>query len=162
MIAGAIAGIISAFGYLRLNKLFKDKLNLHDTCGVQFLHAIPGVLGAFVSVIAVAAADYNFENDMQVKYNAKIMGVYKKGRTTQKQACFQLAGMAITLAISISSGLIFGWISSKLPMPEKQYDDSVNFMHVEYGDSTAKYNDSTDHDHNKVDEHGVEMTDRKH
>jgi len=53
------------------------------------------------------------------------------------QACYQLAGMAVTLAIAISSGLLFGWISSLLPMPEKQYDDSVNFMHVEYGDSTA-------------------------
>ena len=70
--------------------------------------------------------------------------------------------MAVTLAIAISSGLLFGWISSLLPMPEKQYDDSVNFMHVEYGDSTDKYNDSADHNNNKVDDHGIEMTDKKH
>jgi ammonium transporter Rh len=80
MIAGACAGAISAFGYLKLNQIFKDKLNLHDTCGVHFLHAIPGTLGAFVCVIAVAAADYNFENDMQV--SATLLGVSKKGRTT--------------------------------------------------------------------------------
>lgn len=62
MIAGAIAGIISAVGFLSLNSEFKSKMNLHDTCGVQFLHGIPGVLGSIVAVIAVAAGHYNFEN----------------------------------------------------------------------------------------------------
>lgn len=67
MIAGAIAGAISAIGFLKLNAICKEKLNLHDTCGIQFLHGIPGTLGGFVSVIAVAAGTYNFENDMQIK-----------------------------------------------------------------------------------------------
>jgi ammonium transporter Rh len=34
MLTGCIAGAVSAIGFLKLNKLFKDKLGLHDTCGV--------------------------------------------------------------------------------------------------------------------------------
>jgi ammonium transporter Rh len=63
MIVGAIAGGISSFGFLKLNAFCKEKLNLHDTCGVQFLHGIPGLLGGFVSAITVGSALYNFENE---------------------------------------------------------------------------------------------------
>ncbi len=62
MIAGAIAGAISAIGFLKLNAFCKEKLGLHDTCGVQFLHGIPGLLGGFVSAVAAGSALYNFEN----------------------------------------------------------------------------------------------------
>jgi len=34
ILAGAIAGAISAIGFLKLNALCKKKFNLHDTCGV--------------------------------------------------------------------------------------------------------------------------------
>jgi ammonium transporter Rh len=63
MIAGAIAGAISAIGFLKLNAFCKEKLNLHDTCGVQFLHGIPGLLGGFVSAVAAGSALFNFENN---------------------------------------------------------------------------------------------------
>jgi hypothetical protein len=71
------------------------------------------------------------------------------------QALYQLAGIAVTLAIAIPSGLLFGFICSKLPMPVKQFDDSVNFMHVEYGDDTDKYNSSHEVVTNKVLPHGT-------
>jgi ammonium transporter Rh len=66
MIAGALAGAISALGFLKLNKVCKEKLMLHDTCGVLFLHGIPGTLGGFVSVICAAVALYNFNTPLQV------------------------------------------------------------------------------------------------
>lgn len=67
MIAGAIAGIVSAVGYLSLNAELKEKINLHDTCGVHFLHGIPGVLGSITAAIAVGSTHYNFENETQLK-----------------------------------------------------------------------------------------------
>lgn len=79
MVAGGIGGAVSAFGYLKLNKFFREKLNLHDTCGVHFLHGIPGVLGAITCVVAVLCAEINFENDVQT--NALFLGLSKKGRT---------------------------------------------------------------------------------
>lgn len=56
MLAGAIAGAISAIGFLFLNKYCQEKLKLHDTCGVQWLHGVPGTLGAITSVICVGYA----------------------------------------------------------------------------------------------------------
>jgi len=66
MLAGCIAGAISALGYLKLNAIVKEKLSLHDTCGVLFLHGIPGTLGGFVSAICVGSALFNFGNDTQL------------------------------------------------------------------------------------------------
>lgn len=60
MLTGCIAGAVSALGFLKLNKLFKEKLGLHDTCGIHFLHAIPGLLGGFTSAVVLGAMDYNF------------------------------------------------------------------------------------------------------
>lgn len=60
MLAGAIAGGVSALGFLKFNSFLKDKIGLHDTCGVTFLHCIPGTLGGFVSVICAASVGYNF------------------------------------------------------------------------------------------------------
>ena len=34
-----------------------EKAKVHDTCGVHYLHGMPGVLGAIASAIAIAAAN---------------------------------------------------------------------------------------------------------
>ena len=65
MLTGAIAGAISAFGFLKLNSVLKEKIGLHDTCGITFLHGIPGTLGGFVSAICAAAVPYNFGPKIQ-------------------------------------------------------------------------------------------------
>jgi ammonium transporter Rh len=148
MIAGAIAGAISAFGYIKMNIFCQKRFGLHDTCGVQFLHGIPGFLGSIVCVIAIASAGINFENDVQT--NDLFLGISEKGRTVQVQALYNLAGIAVTLAICIPTGLLFGFIASRLPMPVTQFDDAVNFAHIEYGDDTGKYNENDTTVENKV------------
>lgn len=60
MLTGAIAGAISALGFLKYNSFCREKFGLHDTCGVQFLHGIPGLLGGFVSAICAGSMAYNF------------------------------------------------------------------------------------------------------
>jgi ammonia channel protein AmtB len=83
MIAGAIAGAISAIGFLKFNPMSKERLAIHDTCGVHFLHGIPGFLGAIVCIIAIAAGHYNFENVAQLDI---IFPANKTDRTVQQQA----------------------------------------------------------------------------
>ena len=61
-------------------------------------------------------------------------------RTDNRQAWFQLAGMAVTIGIAILSAIVAGFIASRLPHPEIIHDDSGHFAHVEYGDDTAKFN----------------------
>jgi len=51
MIAGWVAGMVSSLGYAYLGPFLKEKIGLHDTCGVHNLHAIPGMLGGVLSAI---------------------------------------------------------------------------------------------------------------
>ena len=50
---GFVAGTVSCFGYTYLIPIL-EKCNIHDTCGVNNLHGMPGVLGAIISIIAMS------------------------------------------------------------------------------------------------------------
>jgi len=54
MAVGTLAGIVSAYGFLKLNKYLQEKIGLHDTCGVHNLHGIPGVMGAVIGAIVAS------------------------------------------------------------------------------------------------------------
>jgi len=60
MLVGCLGGIASSLGYFKLDKFMEDKVKIHDTCGVQFLHGIPGWLGAMTSAICAGFSQYNF------------------------------------------------------------------------------------------------------
>jgi ammonium transporter Rh len=60
MLTGCLAGIASSLGYFKLDKFMEDKVKIHDTCGVQFLHGIPGWLGSLTSAVCAGFATYNF------------------------------------------------------------------------------------------------------
>jgi ammonium transporter Rh len=60
MLVGCLAGIASSLGYLRLDKFMESKVKIHDTCGVHFLHGIPGWVGGIVSAVCAGFATYNF------------------------------------------------------------------------------------------------------
>jgi hypothetical protein len=62
-----------------------------------------------------------------------------------KQANINLAAMAITMGIAISSGFVAGFIASRLPHPKILFDDNPNFNHVEFGDDTDVYNIAHQH-----------------
>ena len=62
MAIGAVAGIVSAIGYLRLSSFLLKKIQLHDTCGVHNLHGLPGILGAVIGAVSASLADSSFDN----------------------------------------------------------------------------------------------------
>jgi hypothetical protein len=96
------------------------------------------MLGGFVSAICCGAAEFNFGGLEQRGT------VLNKGATrgTYHQAGIQLAAIAVTLCIAVSSGFVAGLIASRLPHPENIYDDTLHFVHVEYGDDTDVYNNT--------------------
>ena len=57
MTVGFITGIVSAFGYANLTGFLRKRVGLHDTCGVTYLHFIPGIMGGIISAIVVAVSD---------------------------------------------------------------------------------------------------------
>merc|ERR1712100_788714 len=48
---GFVAGIMSAVGFEKVGPFLADKINLQDTCGVFYLHGLPGLLGGFASIL---------------------------------------------------------------------------------------------------------------
>lgn len=108
---GALAGILSAAGFLWLGKWLQEKIGLMDTCGVHNLHGMPGILGGVLGAISAAAAEVAFEND-----NAALVDTFKAlkdgKRTTGEQGWIQLGALGITLVISVLSGALCGYLAS--------------------------------------------------
>lgn len=55
LLIGSIAGVVSTLGFQYLTDALK-KVKLHDTCGVNNLHGIPGVISGLVSVLVAFLA----------------------------------------------------------------------------------------------------------
>lgn len=52
---GILAGIVSTTGFVKLTKFIEEsRLGIHDTCGVNNLHGIPGIMGGIISGIVIA------------------------------------------------------------------------------------------------------------
>jgi len=74
MTVGYVSGIISALGYAYLSDILKNKLNIHDTCGVHNLHGIPGILGGIVGSIGAATAEDSFGASVSQTFPAVAAG----------------------------------------------------------------------------------------
>lgn len=59
MVVGLISGCISALGYVYLSGWLASK-NLHDTCGINNLHGLPGIIGGIVSSFVFLTIESDF------------------------------------------------------------------------------------------------------
>jgi ammonium transporter Rh len=55
LLIGITAGIVSTVGFRFLTAKLEDTIGLYDTCGINNLHGIPGILGGIFSAIIIAA-----------------------------------------------------------------------------------------------------------
>jgi ammonium transporter Rh len=97
MIVGLIAGAISVVGYTIVQPKLQRATGGIDTCGVHNLHGMPGVFGGLVA-IGVAASPL-----------------------------WQLTGTTLSVILAIITGIIVGFIASKLGRKETPYDDKEEF-----------------------------------
>jgi len=134
MAIGAVAGIVSAFGFLKLSGFLKEKIALHDTCGVHNLHGIPGVFGGIFGAISAGLAENSFDNKASLEATFPKLA---EGRTTGEQAGVQLAVLGLTLVFSIVGGAISGFVASRFGKLEKLFDDTEHFAHVEFDVKTS-------------------------
>lgn len=112
---GAAAGSLSTVGYYYIQPWIFKNLNIHDTCGVHNLHAMPSVIGGIASVILAAykqGSDRNHDQDIY----------YHDG-----QAWRQMAGIIFVILFAIFTGLITGLV--------------INL--VDQTDAIEDFNDST-------------------
>ena len=96
---GIIAGIISTVGFALIQSKLTDKLKTVDTCGVLYLHGLPGLFGGVAALFVV---------------NGITMGT-------------QVAGIVITIAIASNTGLLSGKIISFFGRRATAYCDDEEF-----------------------------------
>ncbi|XP_011688785.1 PREDICTED: ammonium transporter Rh type A isoform X3 [Wasmannia auropunctata] len=123
LVIGAISGVISVLGYKYLTPFIQKHLHIHDTCGVHNLHGMPGVLAAFFgALMASLATEATYDYSLYEIFPARAPSSETKisemrddygistgfNRTAYQQAGYQLLALAVTLGISIVSGLITG------------------------------------------------------
>jgi len=146
LLVGSIAGIISTLGYAYLTGFLDSHLKVHDTCGVNNLHGMPGIIGGIVGAITAACAKpetygydgmYSIWGAMAPKtnstefYRLKNLGLTSleggDGWTAKEMGGYQIAALFVTLGFALIGGALTGFVV-KLKVfspPEKHqlYDD---------------------------------------
>uniref|UniRef100_A0A1I8F528 Ammonium_transp domain-containing protein n=1 Tax=Macrostomum lignano TaxID=282301 RepID=A0A1I8F528_9PLAT len=148
LIIGCLAGLLSVFGYAVIAKKLRAA-NILDTCGVNNLHGMPGLLAGLLGIIYSASAsldDYGnglyqiFPARAPVTANGSAFEYVVKdgtlsvegggaGRSAGSQAAFQAAALGLTLLCAVLGGLLTGFIL-RLPILDPNFFQDDRFWHV--------------------------------
>lgn len=96
---GILAGALSTFGFAFIQGRFQNAIRKIDTCGVLYLHGLPGLFGGLAAMIAVNGISMSS----------------------------QLKGILITVLLAVISGLLAGRILSLTGRRKVPYVDSEEF-----------------------------------
>ena len=99
MMIGLLAGALSVFGFAVILPWLQKKIKKVDTCGVMYLHGLPGLMGGIAAIFVVSGL------------NNKI----------------QLMGIIIAVAIALVGGYMSGLILSFFGRRSEAYADSEEF-----------------------------------
>ncbi|XP_058956016.2 ammonium transporter Rh type B-B [Pocillopora verrucosa] len=158
LLIGSCAGALSTVGYVYISPLLTSFTKIHDTCGVNNLHGMPGIFGGIAGAIVSASADfqtYGYDGLFSVwsarapKMNTteywemRNMGVkFNVGdqRTASVQAGYQIAGLVATIGVAIIGGIVTGMIVNgsfcDTPTQEQMYDDG-DYWEIPDGEAEA-------------------------
>ncbi|MFA5928011.1 MAG: ammonium transporter [Candidatus Margulisiibacteriota bacterium] len=93
---GILAGLISTYGFAVIQAKLTDLTKKVDTCGVFYLHGLPGLFGGLAALVVVSGID---------------MGA-------------QLTGIVTTVILALCTGLLTGQVISLLGRRTEVYVDS--------------------------------------
>ncbi|XP_074653098.1 ammonium transporter Rh type B-B-like [Tubulanus polymorphus] len=124
---GTVAAIVSVVGFKFLTPFLSDRLKIHDTCGVNNLHGMPGILAAIAGAVAAGVASSStYGNSLYEVFPARAPAVNSTAlndinkelgiegglnRSAGVQAGYQIAALAMTLGSSIGGGAITGLLA---------------------------------------------------
>lgn len=103
MFIGLLAGALSVFGFAVIQPWLQKKIKKTDTCGVMYLHGLPGLMGGLAAMFVVSGL------------NNRI----------------QLTGIIIAVAIALAGGYISGLILSLFGRRVEAYVDAEEFIDAE-------------------------------
>jgi len=96
---GILAGVVSTFGFAIIQSRLTDMTKKVDTCGVLYLHGLPGLLGGIAALFVVSGINYGA----------------------------QLTGILVTVVLAAGSGLISGKVIAVLGRRAAAYLDNEEF-----------------------------------
>ncbi len=100
MVIGLCAGALSVFGFAVVQSWLQKKIVKVDTCGVLYLHGLPGLMGGIAAVFVVGGLDSKL----------------------------QLTGIMIAVGIALGSGYISGRVLSLFGRRVIAYEDAEEFL----------------------------------
>ncbi len=140
---GFLGGVVSSFGFNSLDFSF------HDTCGVNNLHGIPGILGGVASVIMCFVLGDN-------EAVASIFGKMapnedgSAGRDKTTQAAMQFVALIISFTCGLLGGMITGYIAGQFESPKPYFHDKSHFVECEYGECQIEDDHSSSDKHSET------------
>jgi len=96
---GIVAGLISTFGFAVIQSRLTDLTKKVDTCGVFYLHGLPGLFGGVAALFVISGINFRA----------------------------QLLGILITVVIAACSGVISGKVIEALGRRAEPYQDNEEF-----------------------------------
>ena len=125
MIVGSIAGILSTAGFQFIKPILQ-KFRAHDTCGVNNLHGMPGILAGIFGIILAIFPTYSLHSD-----NLLSTCLHGSGRSALAQVGYQALTLGVTIGLAVVGGLITGVIL-RLPLlnddvPDAYYNDQQHW-----------------------------------
>ena len=96
---GVLAGIVSTFGFAIIQSWITNISKKVDTCGVLYLHGLPGLLGGVAALFIVSGINFGA----------------------------QLTGILVTVVLAAGSGLISGKLIAVLGRRSQPYLDDEEF-----------------------------------
>ena len=100
MAIGLLAGALSVFGFAVIQPWLQKKIEKVDTCGVMYLHGLPGLMGGMAAMLVVSGIN----NETQ------------------------LTGIIIAVVLALIGGYISGLILSFFGRRVEAYADSEEFI----------------------------------
>jgi len=137
---GALAGILSVCGFQYIQPCLLDKLRIHDSCGVNNLHGMPGLFGGLLSVLmaGIASSDTydQFSENTSDKSLTEIFPALENGGKPAGQALSQFLALLVTAGFAIVGGLVTGLllhVVGKMEGMEGEdfYNDDLNIDGME-------------------------------
>jgi ammonium transporter Rh len=80
ILIGFFGGSLSCWGFNKATPWLYERLGIHDTCGVNNLHGLPGIAGGIIGGITAACApDMVYGEDIGVVFPARTDGARSAG-----------------------------------------------------------------------------------
>jgi len=120
---GIVAGVLSTFGYETLSPALEKGCKITDTCGVANLHGMPGIFGGLAS--ALFSWLYHTPQNIPLIVHGTAQPLY------------QLVGLGTTLGLALASGLLAGFVVSRVNVCKQElgvdqmFDDAIYWHEVE-------------------------------